>query len=86
MEEEGYDADTELEFESNRLESSSSHASSLKHYMHQNKYILETSHCQDSVAQEMHILYPDLIKFVLQSINETLPVLLAGDKKSRYEK
>lgn len=84
MEEEGYDADSESEIESTRPDSISGHASGTRPFAYQNRTEFETSHCQHSVVEEIYIMYPGVIKFVLHSMNQILPALLALENTQRY--
>ena len=84
MEEEGYDADTESEIEPTRPENLSGYGSVLKHASYHNKLSLDTSHCRSSVVEEIKIIFPDVVTFLLHSINQLLPDLLASNNKLRY--
>ena len=84
MEEEGYDADTESEIESSRPENLSGHGSIVRHTSLHRKHSMDVSHCHSSVVEEIKILFPDVIRFVLLSINQPLPVLIASEDKIRY--
>ena len=84
MEEEGYDADTESDIESTRPENLSGYGSILRYASYHNKLNLGTSLCRSSVVEEIKIMFPDVIVFVLHSINQILLDLLASSNKLRY--
>ena len=84
MEEEGYDADTESDIESARLESVSGYGSIARHASYQHKLNLDASHYRNLAAEEIKILFPDVITFLLHSINRVLPDLLTSSNCLRY--
>ena len=84
MEEEGYDADTESDIESARQESLSGHGSIARHASYQHRLNVDASHYRSMAAEEIKILFPDVITFVLHSINRILPDLLVSNNCLRY--
>ena len=84
MEEAGYDADTESDIESARMENLSGYGSLIRHSSCQNKINSDAIHFRNSIVEEIKIVFPEVITFVLCSINQIFPELLASNKQLRH--